>query len=126
MGFVEEHDALQIMHCKPKEKTDFNKIIKELSRAGVEVQSVSKTRIIDLSIDYDELLDIWFEEVMKKVEKAEELETEEHLKNNFSYKEGHLRGYADGLIMATSILSRLEKRAKKKIIHDEIRLLSVN
>lgn len=114
MGFVEEHDTLQRMYCELKEKTDLNKIIKELSRAGVEVQSVSKTRIIDLSIDYDELLDIWFEEVMKKVEKAEELETEEHLKNNFSYKEGRLRGYADGLIMATSILSRLEKKAKRK------------
>lgn len=55
-----------------------------------------------------------FEEVMKKVEKTEELEVEEHLKNNFSYKEGRLRGYADGLIMATSILSRLEKKAKNK------------
>ncbi|MGL6184810.1 MAG: hypothetical protein ACRC1T_05465 [Clostridium chrysemydis] len=78
------------------------------------IVQVKNNEIIDILIDYDELLDIWFDKIMEESDKARALESEEHLKNKFSYKEGHLRGYADGLIMATSILSRLEKKAKSK------------
>lgn len=113
MGFKEEIEKTEREMQLRNNKT-FNKIIKELSRTGVEVQPTPKARVIDLSIDYDELLDIWFEEVMKESDKARKLEEDEYFKNKFSYKEGRLRGYADGLIMATSILSRLEKKAKNK------------
>lgn len=113
MGFKDEIEKTK-REMQLRSNTKFNKIIEELSKVDVGIQPMSKARIIDLSVDYDELLDLWFDEVMKESDRARKLEEEEHFKNEFSYKEGNLRGYADGLIMATSILSRLEKKAKRR------------
>lgn len=62
-------------------------------------------------MDYDILLDEWFEKVMNESEKATRVADRQ---NDYTYKAGYNDGYAHGLIMATSILNRMEKRMKKK------------
>ena len=63
-----------------------------------------------MEIDYDKLLNEWADEIYKKADKARE---DYGYQENGDFKNGRLMGYADGLIMAISILTRLEKKYKK-------------
>lgn len=63
-------------------------------------------------MDYDKLLDDWFEKVMNESEKATRVADRQI---DYTYKAGYNYGYAQGLIMATSILNRMEKKMKNKI-----------
>ena len=60
-------------------------------------------------IDYDKLLDTWAEAVQMKIDRCniavEALEYD-------SYKHGNLTGYVNGLYMAMSMLSTVERRYK--------------
>lgn len=74
-----------------------------------------------IEIDYDKLLDKWFNEVVKKADKMQEI------MDNESYDEsGHLRSiptnkylraqeFKNGLYYATAILSRLENKEKRRL-----------
>jgi len=61
-------------------------------------------------MDYNKLLDEWAEEVYKKADKARE---ESGWADTGSYKHGRLVGYDDGLIMAITMLTRLEDKYKR-------------
>lgn len=67
------------------------------------------------NIDYDELLNIWFDKVKEEWERADELADEEYYTNPYSFKQGKLEGYSNGLVMATSILSNLERKEEIRI-----------
>lgn len=76
-------------------------------------------RQLNQDLDYDKLLDEWNEKVMDKAEKYQKASGEQ-LDKYFKTGEGGLkgsfnRGYAEGLIMATSMLSRMEKRTIKRL-----------
>lgn len=63
----------------------------------------------DSKINYDEVLDEWYDKIIDKADILNEKAESSKLgsKEYFKYK-----SYADGLIMATSMLSREEKRSK--------------
>lgn len=63
-------------------------------------------------MDYNQLLDEWAEEVYSKADKARE---ESNYTKVGSYKHGLHVGYADGLIMAVTLLSKHEKRHEKLV-----------
>ena len=62
-------------------------------------------------MNYELLLDTWSEKILSEADNA--LNKCEECDHN-SYKYAHLKGYGEGLIMANSILSRLEKVLKNK------------
>ena len=62
-------------------------------------------------IDYDKLLDEWAEKVFKKADEARDRYEEEDVGTTRS---SYCRGYMEGLLMATAILSRMEKKARGK------------
>lgn len=66
------------------------------------------------NIDYDNLLDQWFDIVMKQADESQLKSEEEYDKNPYSFRQGYLKGYAHGLIMATSILSNCERKARRQ------------
>ena len=63
-------------------------------------------------MDYDKLLDEWAEEIYKKTDKARE---DYGYQKNGDFKNGRLMGYTDGLIMALTMLTTLEKKYKKEL-----------
>lgn len=67
----------------------------------------------ELKLDYDALLDDWAEILHKKADAAKEIE--ENAETG-SFKHAHCIGYREGLFMALSQLSLLEKRKKKKYL----------
>lgn len=94
---------------------NLNKDEEESYIKGLEKISIpTGYKVFEDNVNYDELLDKWFELVMKESNRARQLSDEEYCKNQYSFKQGCLQGYADGLIMATSALSNLERKAKKK------------
>lgn len=63
-------------------------------------------------MDYDKLLNEWFDKVANESDKRQN--TADKIKD-YNYNKGYSSGFSDGLLFATSILSRLEKREKRKI-----------
>ncbi|WP_405169461.1 hypothetical protein [Paenibacillus sp. FSL H3-0286] len=63
-------------------------------------------------IDYDKLLDDWADEISKKMDQMQKLKEKEDV---LSTKYCTISGYIDGLAMSWAILSRLEKKAKRKV-----------
>jgi hypothetical protein len=61
-------------------------------------------------MDYNKLLDEWAEQVYEKADKARE---DSGYADTGSFKHGRLMGYDDGLIMALTMLTTLEKKYKK-------------
>lgn len=70
---------------------------------------------INNQIDYDRLLNKWFDKVMKEVDRYEVFKERIYEENGCDFKYGKFVGYINGLIMATSILSRLENKEKRKL-----------
>ena len=81
----------------------------------------------DKVINYDELLNEWFDKVMEYSDKSKKIyENEEWVKQydeklndctyRPTYKYAYNKGFSEGLIFATSILSRLEQKFKKSQI----------
>lgn len=68
------------------------------------------------TIDYDKLLDKWFEEVVKKADSVQSIiDIEDYdeygvLRDTPTRKHSVAKGFIDGLYYATAILSRLEKK----------------
>lgn len=67
-----------------------------------------------VELDYEELLDLWFEDIMQVVAKIESKAETEHEQKGWTYKKGCLDGFADGLIMATSMLNNRERKMRRK------------
>lgn len=100
---------------KAKNMRNLNKDEEESYIKGLEkISTPTGYRVFEDNINYDELLDKWFELVMKESDRVRQLSDEEYYKKPYSFKQGHLKGFADGLIMATSILSNLERKVKKE------------
>jgi hypothetical protein len=78
---------------------------------SVNIRVENIKREIDNEIGYDKLLDQWFDKVINESEK---LTKSADKQDDYTYKKGYNIGYAHGLVMATSILNRMEKKLKKK------------
>ncbi|MEG0153558.1 MAG: hypothetical protein RSE41_07690 [Clostridia bacterium] len=74
---------------------------------------------LNQALDYDNLLDEWNEKVMDKAEKyqkSSEVNLDEYFKTGKDGTKGsYKKGFAEGLIMATSMLSTVERRAMRKL-----------
>ena len=66
-------------------------------------------------MEYKELLDLWDEKIFEKVDNITTTLESMDEKDYYSYRHGRLEGYQEGLLMATSILSRLEQ------LHPEVK-----
>lgn len=66
-------------------------------------------------VNYDKLLDDWADEVSKLMDSMQKLKEKEDV---LSTKYCTISGYIDGLAMSWAILSRLEKKAKRKVINN--------
>lgn len=112
--------------------SDFAKSFFEMARDEMKFREQQEERIKqDISnmtddeikkelLNYDEILNDWFDKVVTKADKCEKLKEEALLDNcnKIDIKYARLSGYIDGLYMATSILSLCEKKAIRKIRKD--------
>lgn len=64
---------------------------------------------------YDELLNIWADKIFKKSDEINDKLNHLDPEEEYQYKHGRMVGYQEGLLMATSILSRLEQ------LHPEVK-----
>ena len=89
---------------------NLNKDEEESYIKGLEkISTPTGYKVFEDNINYDRLLNQWVEKVFKEADIQYKIAEEEIYKNEYS------KGLADGLIMATSILSNLERRIKRKI-----------
>lgn len=105
-------NELEDVHNTMKEH-DFELNINDIQnvRDSMNIRVENIKREFNNEVDYNTLLDKWFEKVMNESEKSTKVADRQ---SDYTYKKGYNIGYAHGLIMATSILSRMEKRMKKK------------
>lgn len=66
------------------------------------------------TLDKEIILDDWFERIMKNAEDYRKIYEKEIEENKYTYKAGLAKGFEEGLIMATSLLSLAERKAVRK------------
>ncbi|MBI6005891.1 hypothetical protein H8J86_07985 [Clostridium perfringens] len=70
------------------------------------------------TLDKEIILDDWFERIMQKAERYKGIHEKEVEENKYTYKAGLAKGFEEGLIMATSLLSLSERKAVRRYKKD--------
>lgn len=109
----EENGEFRERLLTKEESESYLKGLKDISEpTGINLFDENNIIKVDKEINYDELLDEWADKVFAKADKCKEKRDYEE---SGSWKDGYLKGLNEAYIMAISMLTLEEKKAKIKL-----------